>query len=81
MRTDHCTIDTMPSMTALHGSGMPIKFVHSFLIRNHATLLWFVREVPGYGIAALFAKRAAIWRTRIIFMAKGLDCGALRRGH
>ena len=56
---------------------------------NHATLLWFAREVPGYGIATLFAKCAAILQTRRIFAAEGataiqqkapqpLDCGALQ---
>ena len=57
-----------------------VKFVRSFLIRNRAALLWFVREAPGYGIAALFAKRtaifakcAAIWRTHCIFTAKGAE--------
>ena len=44
-------------------------------------LLWFVQEAPGYGIAVLFAKRAAIRRTRRIFTAKGAkDCGALQDG-
>ena len=51
----------------------------------------FVREAPAYGIAALFAKCAAIQRTRRIFMAKGAAirqkvpqskyCGALPRWH
>ena len=48
-----------------------VKFVHHFLIRNYATLLWFVREAPGYGIAALFAKCAAIQQMWHIFTAKG----------
>ena len=38
-----------------------------FLIRNRAALLWFVREAPGYGIAALFAKCAVIFGKRAAF--------------
>ena len=38
-----------------------VKFVRRFLIRNCAALLWFVQKALRYGIAALFAKRAAIW--------------------
>ena len=38
-----------------------VKFVRHFLIRNRALLLWFVREAPRYGIAALYAKHAAIF--------------------
>ena len=34
------------------------KFVHHFLIRNRAALLWFVREAPGFGIAAGFLPNA-----------------------
>ena len=49
---------------------------------NRDTLLWFVREVSGYGIAALFAKRVAIWQMSCIFTAKGtLQDGTLRCGH
>ena len=39
------------------------------LIRT--ALSWFVREAPGYGTAALFAKCAAIRRACHIFTAKG----------
>ena len=42
-----------------------------FFIGNHTVLLWFVREAPGYGIAALFSKRAAVRRMCRIFTAKG----------
>ena len=59
--------------------------MHCFLIRNRATLLWFVREASGNGIAALFAKcavifakHAAIRRTHRIFMAKGATIQELR---
>ena len=48
-----------------------VKFVHHFLVRNCVTLFWFVQEVSGYGIMALFGRCAAIRRTRHIFMAKG----------
>ena len=37
-----------------------VRFVRHFLRTSRATLLWFVRIALGYGIAALFAKRAAI---------------------
>ena len=53
-----------------------VKFVCCFLIRNRATLLWFVREAPENGIAALFAKRAAIWQK----VPQSLDCGTLQDG-
>ena len=62
-----------------------VKFVHHFFTRNRATLLWLVQETSGYGIAAVFAKHAAIFakctamrRTHRIFTAKG---GALQHGH
>ena len=52
-----------------------VKFVRSFLTRKLAALLWFgsgfVHKVPGYGIAALFAKHAAIQQMRHISTAKG----------
>ena len=64
-----------------------VKFVHRNLIRRCAVLLWFasgfVREAREYGIAMLFAKRAAIRRMRHIFMVKSavsLDCGTLQDG-
>ena len=54
-----------------------MKIVPHFY-ENCAALLWFVREAPRYGIAALFVKRATIFakctairRTRHIFTAKG----------
>ena len=40
-----------------------------------------VREAPGYGIAALFAKRAAIRQTRQIFTAKNTAIGVLKTVH
>ena len=67
-----------------------VKFVRHFLAphfyENHAALLWFVREAQGYGIAALFAKRATIRQTRRVFMAKGaailgLRCSTRRCSH
>ena len=65
-----------------------VKSVHRFLIRNHATLLWFVREAPGYGIAALFAKCTVIFsecavirQTQCIFTAKGLGLRCFTRLH
>ena len=57
------------------------KFVHHFLIRNCAALLWFVREAPGFGIAAFFfAKRATFSRQRhhsprIAALYKTVHCG------
>ena len=54
--------------------------------KNRAALLWFVREVPGYGIAALFAKFDSIFanvpqfgETHRIFVAKGAAILELRR--
>ena len=38
-----------------------VKFVRHFSIRNRVALLWFVRKAPGYGTAAIFAERAAIF--------------------
>ena len=69
-----------------------VKFVHHFfapqVYENRDALLWFVWEVPGYGIAALFAKRTAIFAERTAFSRQKApkDCGALqdgalRRGH
>ena len=39
------------------------KFVPYFY-ENRATLLWFVREMPGYGIVMHLAKSAAIFAKR-----------------
>ena len=46
------------------------KICATLLIRNCATLLWFVGGAPGYGIAAIFAKHATIRRTCCIFMER-----------
>ena len=46
------------------------KFVLRFLIRNHALLLWFVREVPGYGIVALFANAPRFSRQKALQSGK-----------
>ena len=45
-----------------------VKFVRRFFTPHFYGLC---PEAPGYGIASLFAKCAAIWRTCHIFTAKG----------
>ena len=63
-----------------------VKFVHRFfaphVYENRAALLWFVGEVPGYGIAALFAKCTAIFAERTAFSRQKApkNCGALQDG-
>ena len=63
-----------------------VQFLRRFLIRNCATLLWFVQEALGYRIAALFVERAVIFSKRAVirrtlhtFMAKGAAILGLRR--
>ena len=58
----------VPTYMNIHSHTVYVKRMHHFMIRTRATLLWFVREVPGYGIAVLFAKRAMIFAKRAAFL-------------
>ena len=62
--------------------------MHRLLIKNRSSLLWFVWEAPGYRIAVLFAKRAAIRQIQPHFHGKrraailGLRCfGGRKAAH
>ena len=68
-----------------------VKFVHRVLIRNalhFMVCLWICVAIVEYGIAVLFAERAAIWRNGLHFHGKSAtiqekrrkDCGALQDG-